>query len=207
MPQSQRKQHNSGNRRRQPAAKNGELRLIGGQWKRSRISFPLLEGVRPTPSRVRETLFNWLAADIRGSYCLDMFAGSGALGFEALSRGAAHVWMVDKEPMVCSNLRQISRQLEATDADIIQADALSLDSFSSLIEPAPTIIFCDPPFHRNLLPGLIVKLEQSGWILDGTQIYIETEASLKTLDVPEEWSLHREKKAGDVIYRLYQITL
>lgn len=182
----------------------GELRIIGGQWKRTKLTFPLLEGVRPTPSRVRETLFNWLQQDIANARCLDLFAGSGALGFEALSRGAEHVQFVDSSAEICRTIKaNVSRLYAEANAEVHQADALM---FAHKAQPKPVdIVFCDPPFNKGLVPELLKHLEDSNIIADDGLIYVETEAALKDLSAPQEWQCLKEKKAGDVIYRLYQI--
>ena len=191
-------------KRRKPKQETGELRIIGGKWKRTRLTFPVLEGVRPTPSRVRETLFNWLTFDINGSHCLDLFSGSGALGLEALSRGAAQAWFVDLSPEICQSLKQHINKLEAN-ASVIQASAIDTSNYAKQVNHKPDIIFCDPPFNKNLVPDVIQGLEKTDWLTQGTQIYIETEARLNDLTTPDSWELLREKKAGDVIYRLYEV--
>ncbi len=180
----------------------GELRIIGGQWKRTKLSFPALDGVRPTPSRVRETLFNWLAPYIQGSVCIDLFAGSGALGMEALSRGAQQAFFVDQASQVCTTLNEHISRLNAN-AQTIQANALDIAGLIDRVERLPDIIFCDPPFNKGTMPKLIEGLNASRWLDKPTHIYIETEATLSELEAPSRWQLVREKRAGDVIYRLY----
>jgi 16S rRNA (guanine966-N2)-methyltransferase len=184
----------------------GELRLIGGQWKRTKLSFPLLPGVRPTPSRVRETLFNWLAMDIAGSHCLDLFAGSGALGLEALSRGAASCTFVDQQPEICRQIQQHLNKLGAANARVIQGDALAVKDLSFATGQQPEIIFIDPPFHQDWLPGLISALDFAEWFKHCRWLYIETEKELTHIEVPANWTLEREKTAGDVCYRLYLVS-
>ena len=190
------------NKRKSKHQEIGELRIIGGQWKRTKLSFPVLEGVRPTPSRVRETLFNWLAAEIPGSICVDLFAGSGALGFEALSRGAEKVVFVDQAGVICRTIDDHIDRLVAN-AQVIQANALDLNHLVTQVDCSPDIIFCDPPFNQGTIPDLLAGLASSAWVSSPTTIYIETEAALSELDAPSSWQLLREKKAGDVIYRLY----
>jgi len=181
----------------------GELRIIGGQWKRTKLTFPLLDGLRPTPSRIRETLFNWLHHDIAQTNCLDLFAGSGALGFEALSRGAKSVWMIDQAPDACKILKQHQQRLNTDSAHILQRDATQPESLETLIEQPVDIVFCDPPFNKGLVEPLLKQLEASNLLTADAIIYVETEAKLKQLVAPENWTLNKEKKAGDVIYRLY----
>ena len=189
---------------KQKSAEQGELRIIGGQWKRTKINFPLLAGVRPTPSRVRETLFNWLSHEMYQSHCLDLFAGSGALGLEALSRGAEKVWFIDNSREICQNLTTYRDKLSAN-AEIIQFDATDLSSIQQHVDEAPDIIFCDPPFQQGLASKIIDELNNTNWLKKDSYFYLETESQLKHIDTPEHWELLREKKAGDVIYRLYQI--
>jgi len=179
----------------------GELRLIGGQWKRTKLNFPLLNGLRPTPSRIRETLFNWLASDITRSKCLDLFAGSGALGFEALSRGAQKVWLVDESKVICQNLTQHAQRLATTHATIICSDALQPKTLA--IDDIIDIVFCDPPFNLGHLNNLLPAIESLN-LADDALIYVESEKNLSTLECPANWHLLKEKSAGDVRYRLYQ---
>lgn len=182
----------------------GELRIIGGRWKRTKLTFPLLEGVRPTPSRVRETLFNWLQQDIANARCLDLFAGSGALGFEAISRGAEHVQFVDSAAEICHTIKaNISRLSAEANAEVHQADALIFAQQPQV--KSVDVVFCDPPFNKGLVPQLLEHIADSNLVADDGLVYVETEATLKTLAAPEQWQCVKEKKAGDVIYRLYQI--
>ena len=195
-------------RHKQPnkTAAQGELRIIGGQWKRTKLTFPLLEGVRPTPSRVRETLFNWLQHDIADARCIDLFCGSGALGFEALSRGAAHVQFVDLAAQICrtidANLSRLAVNSEAKLAEVHQVDAMQFLKHAA--SASVDIVFCDPPFNKGLVPELLQHLADANIITESGFVYVETEAALKSLNAPEHWQCLREKKAGDVIYRLYQ---
>ena len=190
------------NKRKSKHQETGELRIIGGQWKRTKLSFPVLEGVRPTPSRVRETLFNWLAADIQGSVCVDLFAGSGALGFEALSRGADKVVFVDQAGAICRCISEHIDRLTAN-AEVLQGNAMDVEHLVAQLDCSPDIIFCDPPFNQGTIPDLLANLSSSEWLSSPTYVYIETEAALSDLDSPTSWQLLREKKAGDVLYRLY----
>jgi 16S rRNA (guanine966-N2)-methyltransferase len=176
-----------------------QLRIIGGRWRSRRLHFPDVEGLRPTPDRVRETLFNWLAPLIEGARCLDLFAGSGALGIEALSRGAAEVIFIERQPLAARQLRQNLAQLGEPSAQVIQTDALVwLGGPSRPFD----VIFLDPPFGVDLLVPACKKLEQGDWLADGARIYLETERDAGNLELPENWKLIREKTAGQVSYRL-----
>ncbi len=176
-----------------------ELRIIGGEWRSRRVKFPDVAAIRPTPDRVRETLFNWLQHDIAGSRCLDLFAGSGALGLEALSRGAAHVVFVDREHAVIEQLRATLLMLDARAAQVEQRDALRfLDS-----APHPfDIVFLDPPFDQGLLPEVCSALENRGWLTPGAFIYLESPAHAGSPVVPPTWTLMKSGRAGEVGYHL-----
>jgi len=157
------------------------LRIIGGQWRGRRLEFPDVPGLRPTPDRVRETLFNWLQADIVGARCLDLFAGSGALGLEALSRGASRVVLVDESPVATRQLEDNLQTLRTDDARIVR---LPVQTFLARGpgDARYDVVFLDPPFAQGLIPPSLQLLEERGWLAPGTRIYI--------------------KRSGQVIYRL-----
>lgn len=191
-------------RRKNPAAKNGGsrvLRIIGGQWRGRKIQFPDVEGIRPTPDRVRETLFNWLAPDIHGARCLDLFAGSGAVGLEALSRGAREVVMVEREARATSYLRETGTMLGSEGLHVIQGDALHY--LQGADEPFD-IVFIDPPFRLGLLEPCLQGLQAADWLAPDALIYIEVEKELGELALPEGWSLLKHKQSGQVSYNLVQ---
>lgn len=177
---------------------DGQVRIIAGQWRSRRIPVPNAEGVKPTSDRTRETLFNWLAPIIQNAHCLDLFAGSGILGFEALSRGASHVTFVDNNPGVIIHLQNTLEQLNTT-AEILHLDATK--QFISQNKPFD-IVFLDPPFHQNLLEPSCSWLEESGLLTDSAYIYIEVERGLAQLPIPENWHTIREKVVGQVCYYL-----
>ena len=180
------------------AADRNTLRIIGGRWRGRKLDFPSLDGLRPTGDRIRETLFNWLTADIAGSRCLDLFAGSGALGLEALSRGADRVTLIEKDRTAANYLRQHLSTLGAETGTIVEADTLTW----LLQQPEPQdIVFIDPPFHADLWPGVFGALE-SGWLKSGSAIYVETPRDY-AINPPGNWHLHREKHTGQVSFRLY----
>ena len=183
-------------RRGRPA---NQLRIIGGQWRSRRLAFPDLPGLRPTPDRVRETLFNWLAPVLLGARCLDLFAGSGALGMEALSRGAAETVFVEHHPLAVRTLRENLARLDAQGARVDPAEALAW-----LRQPGTPfeIAFLDPPFGEGLLEPACALLEQGGWLTANAWIYLEAEANQPAPVLPADWMLHREKIAGTVAYRL-----
>lgn len=184
---------------------NQQLRIIGGEWRGRKLNFPEVEGLRPTPDRVRETLFNWLALYIPGGRCLDLFSGSGALGFEALSRGASHVTMIDNSSMVIRQLRQNIQDLKTQSAELITGSALDwLEKRSDDLEAQFDVVFIDPPFRQELAEQCCLLLEQKSMLADHAMIYVETEKELTNPMVPDNWELYREKTAGQVTYRLYK---
>jgi 16S rRNA (guanine966-N2)-methyltransferase len=183
-------------------APRGEVRIIGGAWRSRRLTFPASEGMRPTPDRVRETVFNWLAPYLPGAVCLDLFAGSGAFGFEALSRAAARAVLVEKRLEVIAALRHNREQLKAEHADIVHADAAEF-----LRGPAAAfdIVFLDPPYASGLLAPCLQLLEAHGWLKPDAFIYLEAPES-EPPPLPATWQLVRSKTAGQVGYHLARKT-
>jgi 16S rRNA (guanine966-N2)-methyltransferase len=186
---------------RKHAQRSGErrLRVIAGAWRGRRITFAEIPGLRPTPDRVRETLFNWLQSFIVGAHCVDLFAGSGALGFEAASRGAQQVVMLDVNPRVIWGLRETLKMLDAPQIKIIHADTLTwLNNTSQAFD----IMFIDPPYGKNLLPAVFQILSQRALLKTGAHIYIEFNAAQPVPTLPTGWELLRSQKAGQVRYCL-----
>lgn len=181
----------------------GELRIIGGEWRSRVLRFPDEGGVRPTPARTRETLFNWLQFKVPGSRCLDLFCGSGVLGLEALSRGARQVTFVDHTPALARSLRENLHKLGSDDGQVECADV------QALLQNQPgeryDILFMDPPFRQGWLELLIPLIDENGWIGGGSRVYLEYESDRATPSVPARWHLHRQKQAGQVTYALYHI--
>ena len=180
----------------------GQLRIIGGEWRSRKLDFPHVEGLRPTPDRVRETLFNWLTPDIVGAKVLDVFAGSGALFLEALSRGAAKGVALDSNRDAISIIRENMGILRCTTGEVQQTNALNY-----LATPATEVfdvVFLDPPFNLDLLKPACDLLEQNGWLADNAWIYTESERRPSELGLPANWRLHREQKAGGVNYALWE---
>ncbi|MDR5897782.1 16S rRNA (guanine(966)-N(2))-methyltransferase RsmD [Halomonas vilamensis] len=184
----------------QGASASGKLRIIGGDFRRRQL--PVLErpGLRPTPDRVRETLFNWLGQALYGQRVLDLFAGTGALGIEALSREAASVHFIEQDRGVAAQIRANLTTLKATNAEVITHDALAF-----LATPVALfdLVFLDPPFHQGFAAPCCIALEANGWLSPGAMIYVETETALPP-EVPANWALHRETTAGESTARLYQ---
>ena len=175
------------------------LRIIGGNWRGRKITFPEHDGIRPTGDRVRETLFNWLMHDIRGADCLDLFAGSGVLSIEALSRGANHVTVIESNESASS---RISTNLSLLDADPIRFDNIRSDAMIWLgqCDTSFDIIFIDPPFSSTLLPAVLKLLVDRR--IARKFVYLETPEELETSDMPDQWNLYRQKRTGSVHYSL-----
>jgi 16S rRNA (guanine966-N2)-methyltransferase len=176
-----------------------KLRIIGGQWRGRKLEFPPVAAIRPTPDRVRETLFNWLQKDISGSRCLDLFAGSGALGLEALSRGAAYVVFVDSEPSVQRHLSQTLQRLGVANAEVHVGNALQ---FSINTGKPFDIVFLDPPYRENLLTQISSRLESQEWLAPNAAIYLECSANQPMPSLPINWQVVKSKTAGQVSYHL-----
>jgi 16S rRNA (guanine966-N2)-methyltransferase len=175
------------------------LRVIAGTWRGRRITFAEIPELRPTPDRVRETLFNWLQSFIVGARCVDLFAGSGALGFEAASRGARQVVMLDVNQRAIWGLRETSKMLQAPQINIIHADTLTwLNNTSKVFD----IMFVDPPFGKNLLPAVLQILSRRAVLKTGARIYMEFNAAKSVPTLPTGWELLRSQKAGQVRYCL-----
>ncbi len=177
----------------------GKVRIISGRWRRRQLLVPEVDGLRPTPGRVRETLFNWLRDSIEGARCLDLYAGSGALGFEAASRGASRVLLVEKHEAVVVSLRKQASELGAEQIEVVHADvARWLRGSATPFD----IVFLDPPFGGADLGELCGRLERGSWLAPGALVYLETRASRETLELPAGWQLLRRQKAGQVMYYL-----
>ncbi len=179
-----------------------QVRIGGGQWRGRKLDFPAVTGLRPTPDRVRQTLFNWLAPVTPGCRCLDLYAGSGALGFEAASRGAAEVVLVERDAHVARSLRGHQQRLQATQMQVVQADALQFLKAT----PRPfDVVLIDPPFGLGMLEAALTALAQ-GWLAPSAWLYLEAERALtsETLSalLPEGFELYRSKVAGQVGYHL-----
>ena len=183
------------------AGRSGTIRLISGQWRGRKLPVHDVEGLRPTTDRVKETLFNWLATDVRHSRCLDVYAGSGSLGFEALSRYASYVMMIEQEPKAARQLQQNLQTLQCTQAQVVCRDALQVLQ-QPCTEPFE-LVFLDPPFRKELLSQVIPLLEQQGWLADSALIYLERENEGTPPVIPANWQLLKDRQAGQVCYQLY----
>ncbi len=178
----------------------GKLRIIGGQWRRSLLPVVDLPGLRPTTDRVRETLFNWLQSDIAGARCLDLFAGTGALGFEAASRGAASVTMLELQKAAWQTLAQNIKSLNAQNIQLLKIDALSW--LSATPDHVFDVVFLDPPFDSLYLGQACEMLENQSYLSEHACIYLELNSKQALPTLPENWCVTKEKKAGQVRYCL-----
>jgi 16S rRNA (guanine966-N2)-methyltransferase len=178
-----------------------KIKIIGGKWKGTNLTFHDEPELRPTGNRIRETLFNWLQPYIQGSTCLDLFAGSGCLGLEALSRGASKCVMVEKNERVKSQLAENIEKLSAS-TELIHDDAINYLS-SKAFNQTFDIVFIDPPFNSNLYVPTIRSLETNNWLSHDALIYIEAGSDSSMFQIIDNWSLFREQVAGKVRYMLY----
>ena len=175
------------------------LRIIGGRWRGRKLRFPDDAAIRPTPDRVRETLFNWLGPAVAGCRCLDLFAGSGALGLEAVSRGASRVLFVEQGAAAARDLKTTLDEWGGSEGEVRRADALGL-----LAGPPERfdIVFLDPPFASTLLASAAQALAQGGWLAPGALIYAEAPSREGLPPLPASWELLKAKQAGEVGYHL-----
>jgi len=181
-----------------PSRRN-QVRIIGGEWRGRKLHFPQSPAIRPTPDRVRVTLFDWLQMHLAGKRCLDLFTGSGALGFEALSRGAREVVFVDTDSDAIHHVVRMLQTLGCDRGRVVQMDAAMF-----LAQPPEPfdIVFLDPPFADRVLPQLCAQLESRGWLAPGAFIYLEDAAASGEPVLPAGWTLFRSKRAGEVGYHL-----
>ena len=180
---------------------SNKLRIIGGNWRSRCINFVDAPGLRPTPARVRETVFNWLRNDLIGSRCLDLYAGSGALSFEAASREAKSVVQVENNPQACRALKENAIALASEQIKIVQSDVFRY--LAGDAEPFD-IVFIDPPFAQDFAVQTCQWLEDKGWLSPHAKIYVETESTLKLVGMPPNWRLLKSKMAGEVGYHLFE---
>ena len=180
--------------------KRNKVRIIGGQFGSRTLAFTEVDGLRPTLDRVRETLFNWLQADVINATCLDLFTGSGALGFEAASRGAKHVTMVEKHKQVAAQLKNNAQLLKIANIDIKNQSAQTMIEQST---QTFDIIFIDPPFAMDAIEALPKLIESSELMGDKTRVYLECSAK-QSYDIPKNWNVLKNKKVGDVRFQLAQ---
>ncbi|WP_218814654.1 16S rRNA (guanine(966)-N(2))-methyltransferase RsmD [Rickettsiella endosymbiont of Dermanyssus gallinae] len=184
--------------------KKGQVRIIGGQWRGRKLNFPATADLRPTPNRIRETLFNWLGPMLPDAHCLDLFAGSGALGFEALSRGAKSVTFIEQSLPLFRYLKAQIKQLAVEDKAAVYHIDFPFNAarlFKSQ-NPGFNIVLLDPPFHKNLIESACTWLVKEKLLIEKSAIYIESEATLEEFSLAENWQISHCKTAGQVKYAL-----
>ena len=180
------------------------LRIIGGEWRGRKLRFEAVKDCRPTPDRVRETLFNWLMHKTPGSKCLDLFSGSGALGLEALSRGAEHVVFVDIDARAVQSLEKTLKDLGTTRYTLKKMDC---HQFLKENQQSFDIVFFDPPYQASVYQSCSEQLEQTNALSSESLIYVEHGGSVSAEQLPSQWQLLKEKSSGQVHYELYQRSL
>ena len=178
----------------------GRLRIVAGNWRSRLLQIADVPGLRPTADRIRETLFNWLGPRITGSHCLDLFAGTGALGFEALSRGAAEAVFVERSARAAAALEQNAKSLAAEHARICRGDAF--DFVTSGSAGPFDVVFLDPPFADDRLGELCRLLAGSGILAADSRVYIEEDRNRPPLSLPDGWQVLKTRNAGNVRYSL-----
>lgn len=182
----------------------GSVRIIGGDLRSRKLNFPAVEGLRPTADRVRETLFNWLQLSVPAARVLDVFAGSGALGFEAASRGASAVVMIERDRDAANSLRANKLSLDTTAVQIVEADALAWLRAPQANEQFD-VVFIDPPFDAQLHYQVAQALVASGCLTSGALVYIESAQPLEAAQLPDNWQQWKFKKAGAVYSTLFVV--
>lgn len=181
----------------------GKVRIIGGKWRSRQIVFPSIEGLRPTQDRVRETLFNWLSPYIQGAVCMDLFAGTGALGFEAVSRGASKAILIETQDDLLQSLHQNLVALDAKNVDVIKGTCPhSMPQFYPYLVD---VVFIDPPFYKELVASAIEWLETHHALKQNALIYIECEKELSPLPIPQHWEIFKESKTAYVNFYLCRL--
>jgi 16S rRNA (guanine966-N2)-methyltransferase len=190
-------------RKKNEKSKSGRLRIVAGNWRSRLLDIADVEGLRPTSERIRETLFNWLTPNLHGARCLDLFAGTGALGLEALSRGAGTAVFVERSPVAARQLEANIDLLKAAGARVIKQDA------RRYLENATggrfNLVFLDPPFAEDLLEETCRLLTDSGILADGALVYLEQDRSRPEVALPEAWRVIKNKTAGNVRYKLVEV--
>jgi len=192
---------NQGKKQHNKKAQTGNIRIIAGKHRGRKLPVLAAEGLRPTTDRVKETVFNWLTPYIPSAHCLDCYAGAGSLGFEALSRGAEQVTLIELNKAAAKQLQVNKLLLNSGNIEVKHGDVLAFLKEKS--DQTFDIVFIDPPFHQNLVSQTTQLLAQ-GWLSKQALVYVETEIEAEQL-LPDNWQLLKEKIAGQVAYRLYQI--
>jgi 16S rRNA (guanine966-N2)-methyltransferase len=189
-----------------PSKAPGKVRIVGGHYKRTPLSVPLIDGLRPTPDRVRETLFNWLGALVHQKRCLDLFAGTGALGIEAASRGAASVVLVESNKLACRGIEDTLARLKNPSNIMLHAKSAEAFLLATSAVPSFDVVFLDPPFGKQWLEKILPRLPSI--LASGALVYLESESNAESLlamlnsDATPAWEIVRGDRAGQVYYHL-----
>lgn len=183
-------------------AAKGNIRIIAGQYRGRKLPVLMADGLRPTTDRVKETVFNWLMPYVQDATCLDCFAGSGGLGFEALSRGAKSVTFIELNKAAAQQLKENKALLKANNVDVLSTNAIN---FLQQNQQAYSLVFIDPPFRKGLAQQAAEAISSQG-LTENALIYVEMETDNNNQVMPSHWQLLKEKVAGQVVYRLYQNT-
>lgn len=181
---------------------SNQVRIIGGNFRGQKITFSNSQGLRPTGNRIKETLFNWLASSILNSNCLDLFAGSGSLGIESISRGAKSVTMIEKNRSAFVAIKKSCSRLGIKDISLVETDSMKWLAHKNDLESFD-VVFLDPPFDSDLISSCCELLEKNLFLAKSAYIYIETTRNHRILTVPDNWKLVKEKNTGQVAYKLY----
>ncbi|WP_413699924.1 16S rRNA (guanine(966)-N(2))-methyltransferase RsmD [Psychromonas sp. KJ10-10] len=197
-----RNQHTKSTEKSRKPIKGGFIRLISGKWRGKKLPVKDIEGLRPTTDRTKETLFNWLMHDINNANCLDCFSGSGSLAFEALSRFANKVTLLEKDKSVVKQLQENLSVLKVDNAELVSTN--SIDYLNQKATQQYNIIFIDPPFNKGLIQPCCDALQANGYLAEDALIYIEKEVELTNITLPSSWNLLKEKSTGQVTYQLYR---
>ena len=202
---------NSRNKKQTTSTGKGQIRIIAGQYRGRKLPVLMAEGLRPTTDRVKETVFNWLMPYIQNALCLDCFAGSGSLGFEAISRGAQHATLLELNNAAAKQLKQNAQLLNAENINIKQVDSLAFLNSSTPVDLDTQpfdLVFLDPPFNKQLVEKSALLLNE-GWLAPNALVYVEMESHSNHKNnqqsIPNNWRLLKEKTAGQVAYQLYQV--
>ncbi len=185
------------------AASDGFIRIISGQFRGRKLPVKDVQGLRPTTDRIKETVFNWLMQDTRDASVLDCYAGSGGLGFEALSRFADNALFIELDKAAANQLNNNIATLKLTNANVVQANVINWLADNTASEQFD-LIFVDPPFRQNLAEKTCLLLEENSWLSEQALVYVEVESELNSFTTPANWLLVKEKKAGQVLCQLYQ---
>ena len=180
-------------------ASRGAVRIIAGRWRRRLLRVEAASGIRPTPDRVRETLFNWLGSEVEGSRCLDLFAGTGSLGFEAASRGARAVVMVEHDRPAATALERVARTLGADNVEVLCLDAVG---WTPTLGERFDIVFLDPPYSGPAPEAVLARLARVDALADDCLAYLESDRGSADTELPRGWRLLHARRAGRVRYHL-----